>query len=199
MSPRSSRSCPAVRETERTVVGRARRAQAAADPHLADPARRSARPARCGCWRPARTRPRPWRWRCPAPGEIQAPAAGAHGRRRTLWLLDRAAAAQAAAAALPAGVGLNVPLSDGPAPDRGRGPFGVSAAGPGRRGPRGQRPRSSGTWRPGRRCDGVQARHLGALGRAGSTRLASTLPSSTPHWSKESMFHTAPCTNTLCS
>ncbi len=27
-------------------------------------------------------------------GEIQAPAAGAHGRSRTLWLLDRAAAAQ---------------------------------------------------------------------------------------------------------
>ncbi|MGO4427460.1 6-phosphogluconolactonase, partial [Streptomyces sp. MCAF7] len=26
-------------------------------------------------------------------GEIQAPAAGAYGRRRTLWLLDRAAAA----------------------------------------------------------------------------------------------------------
>jgi len=27
-------------------------------------------------------------------GEIQAPAAGAYGRSRTLWLLDRAAAAQ---------------------------------------------------------------------------------------------------------
>ena len=29
-----------------------------------------------------------------APGELQAPAAGAHGRARTLWLLDRAAAAK---------------------------------------------------------------------------------------------------------
>ena len=29
-----------------------------------------------------------------SPGELQAPAAGAHGRARTLWLLDRAAAAK---------------------------------------------------------------------------------------------------------
>ncbi len=29
-----------------------------------------------------------------SPGEIQAPASGAYGRRRTLWLLDRAAAAK---------------------------------------------------------------------------------------------------------
>ncbi|MGG8405293.1 6-phosphogluconolactonase, partial [Streptomyces sp. 12297] len=27
-------------------------------------------------------------------GELQAPASGAYGRTRTLWLLDRAAAAQ---------------------------------------------------------------------------------------------------------
>ncbi|GAA2141165.1 6-phosphogluconolactonase [Kitasatospora kazusensis] len=33
------------------------------------------------------------------PGEIQAPASGAHGRSRTLWLLDRAAAAK-----IPAGL-----------------------------------------------------------------------------------------------
>ncbi len=30
-------------------------------------------------------------------------------------------------------------------------------------------------------------------------RLASTLPNSTPHWSKESIFQTAPCVKTLCS
>ncbi len=35
--------------------------------------------------------------------------------------------------------------------------------------------------------------------RAGSIRLARTLPSSTPHWSKESMFQTAPWTKTFCS
>ena len=29
--------------------------------------------------------------------------------------------------------------------------------------------------------------------------FASTLPSSTPHWSKEFTLHTVPCTNTLCS
>jgi len=31
------------------------------------------------------------------------------------------------------------------------------------------------------------------------TSLARTLPSSTPHWSKELMFHTQPCTAVLCS
>ena len=34
---------------------------------------------------------------------------------------------------------------------------------------------------------------------SGVMRLASSLPSSTPHWSKLSMPHTAPCTNTMCS
>ena len=32
-----------------------------------------------------------------------------------------------------------------------------------------------------------------------ATFFASTLPSSTPHWSKELMSQTVPCTNTLCS
>jgi 6-phosphogluconolactonase len=37
-----------------------------------------------------------------APGEIQAPASGAYGRSRTLWLLDRAAAAKIPAELYPA-------------------------------------------------------------------------------------------------
>src|SRR5581483_826736 len=35
--------------------------------------------------------------------------------------------------------------------------------------------------------------------RSSSTALARCLPSSTPHWSNEFTFHTAPCTKTLCS
>ncbi|GAA2936119.1 hypothetical protein GCM10020221_34850 [Streptomyces thioluteus] len=80
-------SLPGVRETERTVIGVTRRTQA-------PPTRISltlpaiARPGRSGCWRRARTRRgrSPSRWA--ARGEIQAPAAGAYGRTRTLWLLD---------------------------------------------------------------------------------------------------------------
>ena len=34
---------------------------------------------------------------------------------------------------------------------------------------------------------------------SGMMRWARTLPSSTPHWSKESMSQIAPCTKTLCS
>ena len=34
---------------------------------------------------------------------------------------------------------------------------------------------------------------------SGVIRLASSLPSSTPHWSKLSMPHTTPWTNTMCS
>jgi hypothetical protein len=34
---------------------------------------------------------------------------------------------------------------------------------------------------------------------SGTIRWASTLPSSTPHWSNESMFQIAPCVKTLCS
>ncbi|WP_237405257.1 6-phosphogluconolactonase [Streptomyces sp. SN-593] len=37
-----------------------------------------------------------------APGEVQAPASGAYGRARTLWLLDRAAAAKIPAELYPA-------------------------------------------------------------------------------------------------
>ncbi|WP_328462768.1 6-phosphogluconolactonase [Streptomyces sp. NBC_00448] len=37
-----------------------------------------------------------------SPGEVQAPASGAHGRARTLWLLDRAAAAKIPAELYPA-------------------------------------------------------------------------------------------------
>lgn len=37
-----------------------------------------------------------------APGEVQAPASGAYGRSRTLWLLDRAAAAKLPAQLYPA-------------------------------------------------------------------------------------------------
>src|SRR3546814_15737834 len=44
-------------------------------------------------------------------------------------------------------------------------------------------------------------RSSGRLAAASSlaVRFASTLPSSTPHWSKESMFQTTTCTTTLCS
>ena len=34
---------------------------------------------------------------------------------------------------------------------------------------------------------------------SGTIRCASTLPSSTPHWSKELMPQTVPCVKTLCS
>ena len=37
------------------------------------------------------------------------------------------------------------------------------------------------------------------LSNSGMMRCASTLPSSTPHWSKESMFQITPCVKTLCS
>ena len=38
-----------------------------------------------------------------------------------------------------------------------------------------------------------------SLSSSGMMRLASALPSSTPHWSKESMLQIAPCVKTLCS
>ena len=38
-----------------------------------------------------------------------------------------------------------------------------------------------------------------SLSSSGTIRCASTLPSSTPHWSKESMFQITPCVKTLCS
>src|SRR5713226_7768900 len=38
-----------------------------------------------------------------------------------------------------------------------------------------------------------------ALSSSGMMRLASTFPSSTPHWSNESIFQMVPCTKTLCS
>ncbi len=34
---------------------------------------------------------------------------------------------------------------------------------------------------------------------SGMMLFANTFPNSTPHWSKELMFHTAPCVKTLCS
>ena len=176
---------------------RARRPEAAADPDLADAARRSARPARCGCWRPARTRRRRRRSPCPA-------RARSRPRRR---------ARTAAAAPCGCWTRRRRPSCRGPVPAG----FAVTAAlraqrrprAPGCGGlPRGQacpgvrrlsRPRSSRyvatraaveASRPGTSAPSVSA---------GSTRLARTLPSSTPHWSKESMFQTAPWTNTLCS
>jgi hypothetical protein len=38
-----------------------------------------------------------------------------------------------------------------------------------------------------------------AASNSGTIRWASTLPSSTPHWSNESMFQITPCVKTLCS
>ena len=38
-----------------------------------------------------------------------------------------------------------------------------------------------------------------ALCSSGTIRFASTLPSSTPHWSKELMFQIVPWVKTLCS
>ena len=38
-----------------------------------------------------------------------------------------------------------------------------------------------------------------SLSSSGMIRFASTLPSSTPHWSNESIPHTVPCVKTLCS
>src|SRR5215469_7245483 len=37
------------------------------------------------------------------------------------------------------------------------------------------------------------------LSSSGIIRFASTLPSSTPHWSNELIFQMVPCTKTLCS
>ena len=46
----------------------------------------------------------------------------------------------------------------------------------------------------GRRVVGERARPTYS---SGMIRLASTLPSSTPHWSNELMFHSTPCVNTV--
>ncbi|MFD5539000.1 6-phosphogluconolactonase, partial [Streptomyces sp. NPDC127079] len=84
---------PAVRETERTVVG----VHGAPKPpptrvSLTLPAIRSAREV----WLLAagEDKAEAVAIALSGAGEIQAPAAGAKGRRRTLWLLDTAAAAQ---------------------------------------------------------------------------------------------------------
>ena len=61
-------------------------------------------------------------------------------------------------------------------------------AGPGRPGPG---PPSS--------CPGRRGRGRPASLRAGASSPAMTLPSSTPHWSNESMPQTAPSANTVCS
>ncbi|MCZ4121171.1 6-phosphogluconolactonase [Streptomyces sp. H39-S7] len=84
---------PAVRETERTVVG----VHGAPKPpptriSLTLPAIRAAREV----WLLAagEDKANAVAMALSGAGEIQAPAAGARGRRRTLWLLDRAAAAK---------------------------------------------------------------------------------------------------------
>ncbi|MEU3462402.1 6-phosphogluconolactonase [Streptomyces sp. NPDC006733] len=84
---------PAVRETERTVVG----VHGAPKPpptriSLTLPAIRAAREV----WLLAAGEDKAGAvaMALSGAGEIQAPAAGARGRRRTLWLLDRAAAAE---------------------------------------------------------------------------------------------------------
>ncbi len=84
---------PAVRETERTVVG----VRGAPKPpptriSLTLPAIRAAREV----WLLAagEDKANAVAIALSGAGEIQAPAAGAYGRSRTLWLLDRAAAAQ---------------------------------------------------------------------------------------------------------
>ncbi|MFE0177825.1 6-phosphogluconolactonase [Streptomyces sp. NPDC059002] len=84
---------PAVRETERTVVG----VHGAPKPpptriSLTLPAIRSAREV----WLLAagEDKAKAAAIALSGAGEVQAPAAGAHGRSRTLWLLDAAAASQ---------------------------------------------------------------------------------------------------------
>jgi 6-phosphogluconolactonase len=84
---------PAVRETERTVVG----VHGAPKPpptriSLTLPAIRAAREV----WLLAagEDKAKAAKIALSGAGEIQAPAAGAYGRRRTLWLLDAAAASQ---------------------------------------------------------------------------------------------------------
>ncbi|MER7760872.1 6-phosphogluconolactonase [Streptomyces sp. NPDC097619] len=84
---------PAVRETERTVVG----VRGAPKPpptriSLTLPAIRAAREV----WLLAAGEDKAGAVAIAlgGAGEVQAPAAGAHGRARTLWLLDRAAAAK---------------------------------------------------------------------------------------------------------
>lgn len=91
---------PAVRETERTVVG----VHGAPKPpptrvSLTLPAIRAAREV----WLLAAGEDKAGAvaLALSAPGEVQAPAAGAYGRSRTLWLLDRAAAAKLPAALYP--------------------------------------------------------------------------------------------------
>ncbi|CAO0834693.1 hypothetical protein SMICM17S_13191 [Streptomyces microflavus] len=61
-----------------------------------------------------------------------------------------------------------------------------------------QRPQPAGRRRPGRRWSCRAPAPVPSV-RTGSIFLARTLPSSTPHWSKESMFQMAPWTKTLCS
>ncbi|MEW2520607.1 6-phosphogluconolactonase [Actinacidiphila alni] len=84
---------PGVRETERTVIG----VHGAPKPpptriSLTLPAIRAAREV----WLLAagEDKASAVALALSAPGEVQAPASGAHGRARTLWLLDRAAAAK---------------------------------------------------------------------------------------------------------
>lgn len=91
---------PAVRESERTVVG----VRGAPKPpptrvSLTLPAIRAAREV----WLLAAGEDKAGAvaLALSSPGELQAPASGAYGRSRTLWLLDRAAAAKLPAALYP--------------------------------------------------------------------------------------------------
>ncbi len=180
---------PAVRETERTVVG----VHGAPKPPpirvtLTLPAIRSAREV----WllaAEARTRPRPRRSPCrarvrsrhrpPVPRAAPAPC-GCSTRRRH-------PSCPARCTRLPPDTGAACTLPKSPF-DLGRTGSSLS-----------QRPRSSRYLATRAVVDASSPGTSAPSVRAGSTRLARTLPSSTPHWSKESMFQTAPWTNTLCS
>ncbi|MCE0444425.1 6-phosphogluconolactonase [Streptomyces tricolor] len=85
---------PAVRETERTVVGvhgAPKPPPTRISPH---PCPRSARPARSGSSRPARDKAEAAAIALSGAGEIQGPGGGRVRPLRTLWLLDSAAASQ---------------------------------------------------------------------------------------------------------
>ena len=64
--------------------------EAAADPGVADPADHPARPPRCGSSPAAPAKAGAVAMALGGAGEVALPAAGATGRARTLWLLDRA-------------------------------------------------------------------------------------------------------------
>ena len=83
---------PALYETERTVVAVRGCAQAAADADLADDARDPRGPVEVWLLAAGADKAAAVALALSGAGEVAVPAAGARGRRSTLWLLDRAAA-----------------------------------------------------------------------------------------------------------